>query len=201
MAAAHVVESTSGAADFTSAAVRVDPVLVFSSGFLATLAITTVMYLLLAFGVAQIDLPIWVARLFVADPVKVEAVGLAVHLTLGFGFAWIFAALVEPRLTLSPGQNGLLFGAVLWAFVQLIGVPALSELASVIRLDPGPGVPVGWLASRLGIGAAAASLLAHLAYGGTLGFVYGRQWAGRRRVNANLALAATGSNSKRQHRG
>jgi len=178
MAPAHVVESTGGAVDFTSAAFRVDPVLVLSSGFLATLAITTVMYLLLAFGVAQIDLPIWMARLFVADPVKVEAVGLAVHLTLGFGFAWIFAALVEPRLTLSPGQNGLVFGAMLWAFVQLIGVPVLSELASVIR--PDPGIPVGWLASRLGVGAAAASLLAHLAYGGTLGFVYGRQWAGRR---------------------
>ena len=117
MAPAHVVESTSGAADCH---VRGSPrrscpgVLQRVS---RALAITTVMYLLLAFGVAQIDLPIWVARLFVADPVKVEAVGLAVHLTLGFGFAWLFAALVEPRLTLSPGQNGLLFGAVLWAFV------------------------------------------------------------------------------------
>ena len=178
MAPVHVVGSTSGAVDFGSATVRVDPVLAFSSGFLATLAITTVMYVLPAIGVAQVDLPIWVARLFVADPVEVEAVGLAVHLTLGFGFAWIFATLVEPRLTLSPGKNGLLFGAVLWVFAQLIGVPALSELASVIR--PDRGVPVGWLASGLGVSAAAASLLAHLAYGGTLGFVYGRQWAGRR---------------------
>jgi hypothetical protein len=49
----------------------------------------------------------------------------------------------------------------------------LSEVASLIRADP--GVPVGWFASRLGLGAATASLVAHLAYGVSLGVVYGRQ--------------------------
>jgi hypothetical protein len=90
-----------------------------------SIVITTVMLLLLWFGVAQVDLPVWVSRLFVSDPVKVQAVGLGIHLTMGLGFAWVFA-LVEPHLRFSPSQNGLIFGVVLWALVQTIGVPTLS---------------------------------------------------------------------------
>lgn len=172
MATARSMGSTGGLVHCTPAPFHIDFALVFSSGFLATLAITTVMSVLLWFGVAQVDLPIWVSRLFVSDPVQIQAVGLGIHLTMGLGFAWVFA-LIEPRLKFSPGQNGLVFGVVLWAIVQAIGVPALSEVASLIRADQ--NVSVGWLASRLGVGAAAASLVAHVAYGVSLGLVYGRQ--------------------------
>ena len=171
MATTRSIGSTGCAVHSALTPFDIDPALVLSSGFLATLAITTVMSVLLWFGVAQVDLPIWVSRLFVSDPVKVQAVGLGIHLTMGLGFAWVFA-LVEPHLTFSPSRNGLVFGLVLWVIVQAIGVPAMSEVASLIRDDH--GVSVGWLASRLGVGAAAASLVAHVAYGVTLGFVYGR---------------------------
>jgi hypothetical protein len=171
MATARSIGSTSGAVHCAPTPFHIDPALVLSGGFLATLAITTVMSVLLWFGVAQVDLPIWVSRLFVSDPVKVQAVGLGIHLTMGLGFAWVFA-LVEPRLRFSPSRNGLVFGLVLWVIVQAIGVPAMSEVASLIRADQ--SVSVGCLASRLGVGAAAASLVAHVAYGVTLGFVYGR---------------------------
>ena len=137
-----------------------------------SIVITTVMLLLLWFGVAQVDLPVWVSRLFVSDPVKVQAVGLGIHLTMGLGFAWVFA-LVEPHLRFSPSQNGLIFGVVLWALVQTIGVPTLSAVAAVIRAND--SVFAGWFASRLGVTVAIASLAAHLAYGVSLGVVYGRQ--------------------------
>ena len=166
------IGSTTRAVPCAPASFRIDPALVFSSGFLATLVITTVMLLLLWFGVAQVDLPIWVSRLFVSDPVKVQAVGLGIHLTMGLAFAWVFA-LVEPQLRFSPSQNGLIFGVVLWAMVQAIGVPTLSAVAALIRADD--SVFAGWFASRLGVGAAMASLVAHLAYGVSLGVVYGRQ--------------------------
>jgi len=172
MANARSIDSTGDAFHCAPASFNIDPALVLSSGFLATLAITTVMSVLLWFGVAQVDLPIWVSRLFVSDPVKVQAVGLGIHLTMGLGFAWVFA-LVEPHLRFSPSRNGLVFGLVLWVIVQAIGVPAMSEVASLIHADR--SVSVGWLASRLGVGAAAASLVAHVAYGVTLGFVYGRR--------------------------
>ncbi len=166
------IGSTTRALPCAPASFRIDPALVFSSGFLATLVITTVMLLLLWFGVAQVDLPIWVSRLFVSDPVKVQAVGLGIHLTMGLAFAWVFA-LVEPQLRFGPSQNGLIFGVVLWAMVQAIGVPTLSAAAALIRADD--SVFAGWFASRLGVGPAMASLVAHLAYGVSLGLVYGRQ--------------------------
>jgi hypothetical protein len=172
MDTARSMGSTTRAVPCAPASSRVDPALVFSSGFLATLVITTVMLLLLGFGVAQVDLPIWVSRLFVSDPVKVQAVGLGIHLTMGLGFAWVFA-LVEPHLRFSPSQNGLIFGVVLWALVQAIGVPTLSAIAAVIRAND--SVFAGWFASRLGVVAAIASLAAHLAYGVSLSVVYGRQ--------------------------
>src|SRR5580704_464208 len=135
MATARSFGSTGGTVQCGPTPSHIDPALVLSSGFLATLAITTVMSVLLWFGVAQVDLPIWVSRLFVSDPVKVQAVGLAIHLTMGLGFAWVFA-LVEPRLRFSPGRNGLVFGLALWLIVQAIGVPVLSEVASLMRADP-----------------------------------------------------------------
>jgi hypothetical protein len=172
MEAVRSMGSTTRAVPCAAPSFRIDPALVFSSGFLATLVITTVMLLLLWFGVPQVDLPIWVSRLFVSDPVKVQAVGLGIHLTMGLGFAWVFA-LVEPHLRFSPSRNGLIFGVVLWAMVQAIGVPTLSAVASLIRAND--NVFVGWFASRLGVSAAMASLVAHLAYGVSLGVVYGRQ--------------------------
>src|SRR5258705_51227 len=63
MATARSIGSTDGAIHCAPTPFNIDPALVLSSGFLATLAITTVMSVLLWFGVAQVDLPIWVSRL------------------------------------------------------------------------------------------------------------------------------------------
>lgn len=153
-----------------------DAALTWSSGFLATLAITTMMYVLPAIGLPQVDLPIWVARLFVSDPIHIGAVGLAVHLVTGFAFAWVYVEQVEPRLTLGPGTSGLIFGACLWLFVQAIAVPTLGAVGSALGATAaGPGL----LSADFGFAAAGASLLAHLAYGGVLGFVYGCRGGGR----------------------
>lgn len=153
-----------------------DKALTWSSGFLATLAITTTMYLLPAFGLPQVDLPVWVARLIVDDPIQVGVIGLAVHLIAGFTFAWVYVSQVEPRLTFGPGTSGLVFGAGLWLFVQALAVPVLGEIGRVLG---GVGVQPGILSVHFGMSAAAASLLAHLAYGGVLGYVYGCRGGGR----------------------
>lgn len=153
-----------------------DASLTWSSGFLATLAITTMMYVLPAVGLPQVDLPIWVSRLFVSDPVQVGAVGLGVHLVTGFAFAWLYVKQVEPRLTLGPGTSGLIFGAGLWLFVQAIAVPALGATGAALGAT---AAAPGLLSADFGLAAAGASLLAHLAYGGVLGYVYGCRGGGR----------------------
>lgn len=159
------------------ASISSDVTLALSSGFLATLAITTIMYVLPAVGLPQVDLPVYVARLFVLDAVHVAALGLGIHLVVGLAFAWVYAAMVEPRLVVGPGIAGLIFGLILWLFAQSVAVPVLGWLASLIA--DGPLVTPGPLSMRLGLGAAIGSLLAHLAYGGTLGYVYGCRGGGR----------------------
>ncbi len=144
--------------------------LALASGFMGTLAITTIMYVLPVAGLPQVDLPLWVARVFVSDPVQAGALGMLVHLMAGFGYAWLFAEALEPRLTVGPGAGGLMFGLVLWMFAQVIAVPALGALAA---LAGRPGVSPGLLSANFGWAAAFASLLAHLAYGGAIGVVYG----------------------------
>lgn len=150
--------------------VRHDRPIVIASGFLATLAMTTIMYVLPALRLGQVDTPLWVARLFVTDPVAAAAAGLTIHLFLGFGYAWLFARHVEPRAATGPMTTGLLYGVALWTFAQVVAVPALGALADLVH--GATAASPGFLAARLGAGAAAASLAAHVAYGGVLGFVY-----------------------------
>lgn len=144
---------------------------VLGSGFLATLAMTTIMYTLPLLHLRQVDAPLWAARLFIADPLVAAAAGLTIHLFVGFGYAWLYADLVEPRFNFGPMRTGVAYGAALWVFAQAIAVPSLGALAGFVHGSA--GVSPGLFAARLGAGAALASLGAHLAYGGVLGFVYG----------------------------
>lgn len=148
-----------------------DLALTASAGFLATLAITTTIYLLPALGLPQIDLPIWAARLFTSRPVNVATLGLAIHLVVGFGFAWLYTAHVEPRLALTPTMAGGAYGLGLWAFAQAIAVPTLGVVATA--LGRGTETSPGLLSHHLGAAAALGSLVSHVAYGVVLGFVYG----------------------------
>jgi hypothetical protein len=149
---------------------RHDVPIIVASGFLATLAMTTIMYMLPLVHVGQVDAPLWVARLFVTDPVAAAAVGLTVHVFVGFAYAWLFADQVEPRLISGPMRAGFSYGIALWLFAQAIAVPSLGTVAVFVH---GGGISPGLFAIRLGVGGAFASLTAHLAYGGVLGFVYG----------------------------
>lgn len=170
-------------------AVRRDGGLIFASGFLATLAMTTIMFVLPLVGLGpdalplwvarlfgQVDFPLWVARLLPLNPGGAAAFAVGLHVFLGFGYAWLYAGQVEPRLRVRPGVAGLWFGFVLWLFAQAVAVPLLGAVASAAGglTGPAPGV----FAIGLGPGSALASLIAHLAYGGTLGFVYGCHWGG-----------------------
>jgi uncharacterized membrane protein YagU involved in acid resistance len=153
----------------------IDGVLVTTSGVVATIVMTTVMYTLPLLGWAQVDLPTWIARVFTTESIRVAESGVALHLFIGTMWAWVFATLVEPRLTLKPAAAGLIFGISLWAFAQIIAVPIAGAIADAVH-DGGTTSP-GWFALRLGIGPALSSLVAHVAYGTSLSVVYGRRGA------------------------
>lgn len=157
--------------------VRNDMPIVVGSGFLATLAMTTIMYVLPLLGMSQVDPPLWTARLFVSDPPVLMTAALTLHLFVGFAYAWLYANQIEPRLSAGPVRAGLAFGAALWVFAQAIAVPCLGAIADVVH--GGGGASPGFFAARLGADSAFASLASHLAYGGVLGFVYGCLARGR----------------------
>jgi hypothetical protein len=154
---------------------HVDFMLVAAGGFLATLVMTTAMYVLPLIGWGQVDLPIWIVRVFTSDPVTVGEVGLGLHLFIGLAYAWVFGYQIEPRLALAPWQAGIIFGVGLWVFAQVIAVPALGALAGT--LHPSTPVSPGWFAAGLGINSALSSLVAHIAYGTALSLVYGQRSA------------------------
>jgi hypothetical protein len=112
---------------------HVDFMLVAAGGFLATLVMTTAMYVLPLIGWGQVDLPIWIVRVFTSDPVTVGEVGLGLHLFIGLAYAWVFGYQIEPRLALAPWQAGIIFGVGLWGFAQVIAVPALGALAGTLH--------------------------------------------------------------------
>jgi hypothetical protein len=155
------------------ASIRIDNVLVAASGFLATMVMTTVIYVLPLVGLAQVDLPVWIARVFARNAVVVGETSLVLHLLVGLAFAWLFARHIEPRLRLAPAAKGLLFGACLWLWAQAVAVPALGALATMMHSVE---VAPGWVSRRLGLSSAISSLIAHLAYGLALSLVYGRPW-------------------------
>jgi hypothetical protein len=154
---------------------HVDFMLVGAGGFLATLVMTTAMYVLALLGWGQVDLPIWIVRVFTSDPVTVGEVGVGLHLFIGLAYAWMFGYLVEPRLALAPGQAGVMFGIGLWMFAQVIGVPVLGVIAGLFH--HGAPVSPGWFAAGLGVSSAVSSLVAHIAYGTALSLVYGQRSA------------------------
>lgn len=157
--------------------VRHDMPIVIGSGFLATLAMTTIMYVLPLLGMGQVDTPLWTARLFVSDPPLLMTAALTLHLFVGFAYAWLYANQIEPRLSAGPVRVGLAFGTALWVFAQVIAVPSLGVLAGLV--GGSSGASPGFFAARLGANSAFASLASHLAYGGVLGFVYGCLARGR----------------------
>ena len=112
---------------------RRDAPIIIASGFLATLAMTTIMYVLPALHLGQVDAPLWAARLFVTDPVAAAAAGLTIDLFVGFGYAWLFSRHVEPRLATGPMRTSLLFGVALWTFAQVVAVRALGALADLLH--------------------------------------------------------------------
>jgi uncharacterized membrane protein YagU involved in acid resistance len=152
-----------------------DGVLVTTCGLVATIVMTTVMYMLPLLGWEQVDLPTWIARVFTTAPIRVAEMGVVLHLFVGTIWAWVFATLVEPRLTLKPAAAGMFFGVSLWAFAQIVAVPIAGAIGDAVH-DSSVTSP-GWFALRLGVGPALSSLVAHVAYGTSLSVVYGRRGA------------------------
>jgi hypothetical protein len=118
----------------------------------------------------------------VATSLTANALGLAllVHAAVGLLFALVYAAYVEPRLSGPGWWRGVRFALLPWALSLLVFLPAVG--GGVLGLDLGAGpLPI------LG------NLIAHLAYGAGLGWLYERDALELRADDPASAIANAGA--------
>ncbi|MDO6388522.1 hypothetical protein Q4E40_00185 [Pontibacter sp. BT731] len=147
-------------------------------GFAATLMLTALMAASRPLGFTRMDLPFLLGTMFTPDRNKAPLLGFAVHLVIGWLFASIYAAAFE-----STGWYtwwfGMAIGFVHGAFVLTVGLQLLTTLhPRVANPFQGPTPtrqlePPGFMALNYGRGTPLVTLVAHLLYGGVLGFFYG----------------------------
>jgi hypothetical protein len=136
---------------------RKDIVPAVPAGLIATAAMTVVMLMAPLAGLPSINMP-RVVGWSIRAPLST---GLVLNFLLGVALALLFGAFYSRRIAVSVWVHGVVFGVALWLL-----------LLSLV----GPIIGWGLFASRTSSpsGTLLTSLLGHLVFGWTLGFVYER---------------------------
>jgi hypothetical protein len=145
-------------------------------GLVATALLTSVMISAQLLGWTRLDLPLMLGTMGTDDPDRARALGFVMHLGIGQGFALGYA-LTFALLGEATWWMGALLGLLHFAVALTILVPLLpgihprmaserAGLASTAALEP-PGL----LALNYGSETPVVALVAHLAFGMTLGFL------------------------------
>ncbi|HEX8041456.1 MAG TPA: hypothetical protein VF490_20050 [Chryseosolibacter sp.] len=146
-------------------------------GFAATLILTSIMTASKYLGLTRIDLPFLLGTLLTGNRNKAPWAGFLIHLAMGWIFAFIYAAAFE-RSGLRSLGFGMVIGCVHATVVLTVGLQVLNFVhPRMARPFQGPTPtrqlePPGFLALNYGKGTPLATLLAHLVYGGILGYFY-----------------------------
>ena len=127
---------------------------VFLGGFAATLAITTMMYLIAPMMGLSMDIAAMLGSMLGGY----WWAGLIMHLMLGaVVFPLVYAFVLYHFLPGNPTLKGITFGVALWLMAQLVVMPMMGA---------------GFFSSNAGgMMAAIGSLMGHLLFGAVLGFV------------------------------
>jgi uncharacterized membrane protein YagU involved in acid resistance len=146
-------------------------------GFLATLALTTVMAASQGLRLTRINLPYLLGAMFTPDRQRAKLIGFLVHLLNGWIFSLVYVAIFHAwgRAT---WWGGAAIGLGQALFVLTVGMSLLPSLhPRMASEDKGPTVtrqlePPGFLALNYGYQTPVSVLVAHLIYGAMLGMFY-----------------------------
>lgn len=146
-------------------------------GFVATVLLTTLLAASQGLGLTRMSIPFMLGTMFTPDRDRAKLAGFAVHALNG----WLFALLYVAAFRAWGGADalsGAAIGFVHAAFVLTFGVRFLPGLhPRMAREEQGPDLarvlePPGFLALNYGAQTPLHVLVAHLAYGATLGAFY-----------------------------
>ena len=146
-------------------------------GFAATLILTTIVATSKYLGLTRMDLPFMLGTLFTSNRNRAPLLGFIIHLLMGWFFAFIYRAAFQ-NSGLHSFSFGLAIGFVHAAFVLTVGLQILNSFhPRMARPFQGPTPtrqlePPGFLALNYGRGTPIVSFIAHVVYGGILGFFY-----------------------------
>lgn len=141
----------------------------------ATVLLTGIMIAAQLAGWSRMDLPLMLGTMFVADPDRARLAGFLLHLAMGQVFAlfyaWAFTSLGTATWWLG-GLFGLFHGLAALTVLIRIVVGIHPRMASD-RAGPEIGAmlePPGLLGLHYGRQTPVFAVIAHIAYGATLGF-------------------------------
>lgn len=144
-------------------------------GFAATLVLTTTMTSSKYLGLTRMDIPFLLGTMFTPNKNKAVWIGFIAHLTMGWFFAFIYAAALDSS-GLKNWWFGALIGFVHAAFVLTVGLYVTNSFhPRMARPFQGPTPtrqlePAGFLALNYGNGTPVVTILSHLLYGAILGY-------------------------------
>jgi hypothetical protein len=146
-------------------------------GFVATLALTTLMEGSQGLRLSRMSLPFMLGTMFTADRDRAPIAGFLTHLLIGWAFALLYALIFE-ELGRATWWLGAALGLAHGLVVLLVFMPMLPGLhPRMASNDQGPeptrGLePPGFLALNYGRRTPAIAILAHVVYGLILGGFY-----------------------------
>ena len=149
----------------------------FFAGFVATAAMTALMYGAPMMGMPKMDIATMLGTMFLSSSGQAFALGMMVHLMMGTVlFPAVYGFTLQPDSGGGTGRGALL-GLVLWAAANLMVMPMMGTVHPMVKsgMMPAPG----FLMLNLGVMAPMGSLIGHLVYGALLGKLAGPKAAQR----------------------
>jgi hypothetical protein len=146
-------------------------------GFAATVVLTTIMAASKPLGISRMDIPFLLGTMFTSNRNKAPFYGLVAHLFIGQLFAFLYAA-VFATSGITNWWFGMITGFVHGSFVLSAGLQVVSAFhPRMAHPYQGPTPtkqlqPPGFFALNYGRGTPIVTLIAHMIYGGMLGFFY-----------------------------
>jgi hypothetical protein len=147
------------------------------SGFLATLALSTVLAGSQGLGLTRMNLPYLIGTFLTPDRERAKFYGFAIHVLNGMAFSILYVLVFEVR-HLATWWFGMLLGLAQALFVLSVGMNLMPAVhPRMAREQHGPTAtrqlePPGFMALNYGLRTPISVFIAHAVFGAILGALY-----------------------------